>query len=123
LAAFELLRPQRFGEIHQKRAGSGPEQGQRNSQEGMASEEDDGENPGQKNLKAQGHCGDEEKNKQVYFPLRYRLFIFPMLVQLEMNPSYRILQSSMGEINSNILNAPRINPLTRLVANFYYDKS
>ncbi len=46
MATFEFILIQRFGEIYQKRAGSGPEQGQRNGQEGMAGEEDNRENPG-----------------------------------------------------------------------------
>ena len=62
MAPFELILIQRLGEIYQKRPRSGPEQGQRNGQEGMAGEEDDGEDPGQKDLKAQGHHGDDEKN-------------------------------------------------------------
>ena len=73
MATLELLLNQRLGEIHQKRTGSGPEQGQRNGQEGMASEEDDRKDPGQKDLKAQSHRGDDEKNEQVYFPPRYKL--------------------------------------------------
>jgi len=63
LATFELFRPQRFGEIDQESAGPGPEEGQRNSQEGMAGEENDGKDPAQKNFKAQGHRGDEEKDE------------------------------------------------------------
>ena len=79
MATFELILIQRFGEIYQKRAGSGPEQGQKNGQEGVAGEEDNGEDPGQKDLKTQSHRRDDEKNEQVYFPSRYKFLIFNVL--------------------------------------------
>ena len=75
MATLEFLLPQRFGEIYQKRAGPGPEQCQRNGQKGMAGEEDDRKDPGQKDFKAQGYRGDDEKNEQVYLPPRYMLSI------------------------------------------------
>ena len=76
MAAFELLLIQGLGEIDQKRAGSGPEQGQGNGQEGMAGKEDDGEDPGQKDLKTQGHRGNDEKDQQIYIPSPFPLLNF-----------------------------------------------
>ena len=71
-ATLELVLAQRLGEIHQKGAGAGPEQSQRNGQEGVACEEDDRKDPGQKDLQPQGYHGDNEKNQKIHFPLKQK---------------------------------------------------
>ena len=122
MATFELILIQSFGEIYQKRAGSGPEQGQRNGQEGMAGEEDDGEDPGQKDLKTQGNRRDDEKNEQVYFPPRYNLLILQdQFNPLQDNTVDRILRNPHERNKQHdIFNVQASNPLTNLIPNLHY---